>query len=61
MGGGNLADFVKRCLAPLISDELARKFSFLGRKEKDNFSKYAISKAVVGEFVDSLHISIIVC
>ncbi|CAG9773512.1 unnamed protein product [Ceutorhynchus assimilis] len=36
MGGSTTGDFIRRCLAPIISNELAMKFSFIGRKGKEN-------------------------
>lgn len=47
IGGANVGEFVKRCLASTISDEIAEKFSYIGRKEKDNFSVLQLSKAVI--------------
>ncbi|CAH1183033.1 unnamed protein product [Ceutorhynchus assimilis] len=47
MGGSTTGDFIRRCLAPIISNELAMKFSFIGRKEKENFSVICLSKAIV--------------
>ncbi|KAB0800978.1 hypothetical protein PPYR_05332, partial [Photinus pyralis] len=47
MGGTNLYDFVKRCLAPVISDKTAMTYSFIGRKGKKNFSSLKLSQAVI--------------
>ncbi|KAJ8915730.1 hypothetical protein NQ315_000665 [Exocentrus adspersus] len=46
-GGINLYEFVRRCIAPIISDSLCQQFSFLGKKGKTSFKTTYISKAVI--------------
>ncbi|KAG5900158.1 hypothetical protein JTB14_035303 [Gonioctena quinquepunctata] len=47
IGGNNLTEFVERCLAPLVKDELAIQFTYLGRKGKLNFGVSNLAKAIV--------------
>lgn len=49
IGGSNCTEYVKRSLAPIISDEMAEQYSFIGRKEKENFSALLVSRAVIGK------------
>ncbi|CAG9763988.1 unnamed protein product [Ceutorhynchus assimilis] len=47
MGGSNLYEFVRRCIAPLVSDTLAEQFSFLGKKGKSVFGSSSLAKAII--------------
>ncbi|XP_070379305.1 uncharacterized protein [Dermacentor albipictus] len=47
LGGKNANAATKRMLAHLLSDELASKFSWVGRKNKLNFSNLKASSAII--------------
>lgn len=51
MGGSNITELVKRCLSPIMVDELAIKYSYLGRKENENFSLLMLTKGVIGKLL----------
>ncbi|XP_065306239.1 uncharacterized protein [Dermacentor albipictus] len=47
LGGKNANAATKRMLAPLLPDKLASKFSWVGRKNKLNFSNLKASSAII--------------
>ncbi|KAK4886188.1 hypothetical protein RN001_002459 [Aquatica leii] len=47
IGGTNIYNFVKRVLSTLITNEMALKYSWLGRKGKKAFSKLNMAKLVI--------------
>lgn len=49
MGGGTLVEFIRRVLSSLIGDDIAIKYSFQGRKEKNAFKELTISSLVIGK------------
>ncbi|CAH1183172.1 unnamed protein product [Ceutorhynchus assimilis] len=47
LGGRNIYDFCVRCLKKVMTDELANQYSWLGRRNKKNFSVMEVSKLII--------------
>lgn len=50
IGGSNNYNFVKRALSSLISDEIALKYSWYGRKGKKIFKYLTTSKLIIRKY-----------
>lgn len=46
-GGVNLTEFLRRCLQPTLSDDIALLYSLKGRKQKEQFDTLQLCRAVV--------------
>ncbi|XP_031346380.1 uncharacterized protein LOC116173183 isoform X2 [Photinus pyralis] len=47
IGGANLYEFVRRCLAPLLWDGLSEQFSFFGKKGNLSFGDKNLAKIII--------------
>jgi len=54
VGGKSAYEFVKRILSQILTNELAAKYSWLGRKNKRIFHTLKLSQLLIGTFLISL-------
>ncbi|XP_050510568.1 uncharacterized protein LOC126887211 [Diabrotica virgifera virgifera] len=52
-GGSSILDFVKRCMGTLITNKLATNYSWLGRRNKQEFCKFSIAAVIVEAAIKS--------
>lgn len=51
VGGKNAYEFVKRNLSQILTNELAAKYSWLGKKNKRVFQILKLSQLLIGMFL----------
>ncbi|KAF5275147.1 hypothetical protein FQR65_LT16767 [Abscondita terminalis] len=47
IGGKNVQEFVKRTMSRIISNEVGSQYSWIGLKQKKNFSKLLVVQAII--------------
>lgn len=50
IGGNNIYDFIRRALSMILTNEIANKYSFFGRKKKKTFCNLNICKLLISEY-----------
>lgn len=50
VGGESEEEFVRRALKKLVADEIQVQYSWLGKKQKKNFSSLNIAKLITGNY-----------
>lgn len=50
IGGNNGYEFIRRALSMMLTNEIADKYSFFGRKKKKSFCNLNICKLLISEY-----------